>query len=739
MVNIVFNLFDRSKKHRYLRQCQQFLRRLDVRHMLRDGVGNCSLRAQTRWLLLLLIVSLSTMLLFLWLSARHYILTGLKVQLAGELVMLSQRIGKAMPNAIQGSPAAFDQLTQSRQQFSQGIDILMHGGIYQGYLLQAPESGSQVLLGEVAKVWSRTDQVESAILQLQPELTGFGVALVRLCQLVRPMQDLSEQILALQSRRGFVWQKMAAVKLVRLTLHLGHCTNALPEMVSIDPEVAPVLGKDVTDLREAIASYLDSHRGSSVRGRRVKYQQQIHEKLGELERIFGDYEPLATGILGNFQNFVAVKQAAQLVIAENELLLQQLGVLQHDYRVIQAVRSWSFWLALVSMAVALLSAFGIVWLQMDASRRRAAEAEARCQDAEAQRLQAQQQELRAIRTNADNQEAILRLMEELQKVADGDLTVHTPVTDDIAGAIAASVNYTVAALRGLVSQVTHIAAQVAAASSQVKQDAEERIQAGQVQARRIHDTGQSMLKMSLHSTDVSISANKSADVARHSVVVAERGARAVEDAVKGMNEIREQIQETSKRIKRLGVSSQEIGEITELISDITEQTNVLALNAAIQAASAGEAGRGFSVVAEEVQRLAERSSAATRQIGALVRMIQDDTHDAAAAMEKSTAGVVEGARLSDAAGVSLADIRRVSNQLAELIQHISSSAGHQATLANSVAQDIQNILNESEIIEARREQALTLFTELSELAELLKNSASCFRVTLGDTPSAQAS
>jgi twitching motility protein PilJ len=159
---------------------------------------------------------------------------------------------------------------------------------------------------------------------------------------------------------------------------------------------------------------------------------------------------------------------------------------------------------------------------------------------------------------------------------------------------------------------------------------------------------------------------------------------------------------------------------------------VLALNAAIQAASAGEAGRGFSVVAEEVQRLAERSNAATRQIGALVRMIQDDTHDAAAAMEKSTAGVVEGARLSDAAGASLADIRRVSNQLAELIQHISSSAGHQARLANNVAQEIQSILNEGEAMAGRSEQALSLFAELNELAELLKSSVSRFRVTITD-------
>jgi twitching motility protein PilJ len=345
------------------------------------------------------------------------------------------------------------------------------------------------------------------------------------------------------------------------------------------------------------------------------------------------------------------------------------------------------------------------------------------------RLQAQAKEEEAKATNDQNQAAILRLMNELQEVADGDLTIHATVSEDITGAIADSVNYTVEELRGLVGRVTSTAEQVTAASTHAQEISSELLNATQQQSREIQDASATVLKMATEITDVSRSASESADVARQSVAAATQGAQAVENAIKGMGEIREQIQETSKRIKRLGESSQEIGEITELISDITEQTNVLALNAAIQAASAGEAGRGFSVVAEEVQRLAERSAEAAKQIGALVRTIQTDTHDAVAAMEKSTQGVVEGAKLSDAAGAALADISRVSNRLAELIAGISRSTEQQATSANGVANNMRSILGATQHTQEGTQQTANSIRQLSALAQELKNSVSRFRVT----------
>jgi twitching motility protein PilJ len=319
-------------------------------------------------------------------------------------------------------------------------------------------------------------------------------------------------------------------------------------------------------------------------------------------------------------------------------------------------------------------------------------------------------------------------MNELQEVADGNLTVQATVSEDITGAIADSVNYTVEELRALVGRINNTAEQVNTASSQARDIATRLLAAAEAQALETKETGEKVLRMASQIDDVSKSAGESAKVARTSLSAAERGQTAVHDQIEGMNEIREQIQETAKRIKRLGESSQEIGEIVELITDITEQTNVLALNAAIQAASAGEAGRGFSVVAEEVQRLADRSAEAAKQIGALVRTIQTDTQDAVAAMEKSTQGVVEGAKLSDAAGTALTDIGNVSRQLAELIERIAHSTSDQAQNAGGVAKSIERILSVSDQTSSGTRQTAQSIGQLATLARELKASVARFRV-----------
>jgi twitching motility protein PilJ len=690
-------------------------------------IGHLPLQQQITLLLSTLAGGLVAGAVFVWLNSNHSVIASTQTQIAGDALMHSQRIGKAAPNAIQGNVEAFKQLDDSRREFNRDLNVLLNGGDYQGREVGAPNGTMEGLLKGTQKVWSNSDKAAETILKLRKELTGFGATLQKLNSLSPVLLELTEQVATLKAQSGASPREISSAgQLVMLTQRLGRSANEFLTSEGVNPETAFLLGKDTNTFRDIIDGFLN---GSEVLRLAPARDADVRDKLLELQKAFGEYQQSVASILGNLENFIAAKQSEQLLFNENELLKQRLTTLQQTYRAEEDSLHWTFWLMIASALAALLAAFGTTLVLLQDGRNRTKDAELQRQQADEQRLLALKQEEEAKRTNDQTQGAILRLMNELQEVADGDLTVQATVSEDITGAIADSVNYTVEELRGLVGRVTMTAEQVTSASNQAQSISTELLAASQKQTREIQETGQAVLEMAVQITDVSKSANESAEVARQSVVAAEEGAKAVGDAIKGMNEIREQIQETSKRIKRLGESSQEIGEITELISDITEQTNVLALNAAIQAASAGEAGRGFSVVAEEVQRLAERSGEATKQIGALVRTIQTDTHDAVAAMEKSTQGVVEGAKLSDAAGAALAEIRRVSNRLAELIQGISSATEQQATSANGVAQNIQNILTVTEHTTDGTQQTAQSIRELSKLAEELKNSVSRFRVS----------
>lgn len=327
-----------------------------------------------------------------------------------------------------------------------------------------------------------------------------------------------------------------------------------------------------------------------------------------------------------------------------------------------------------------------------------------------------------------NQMAVLNLLDEMGDLADGDLTVRAEVKENITGAIADSINYTIDSLRDLVTGINRASEQVNTATGQAQETSIGLLSAAEKQSKQITETTDAVSNMTRSILQVSSNASQASQVAQRSLQAATQGSQAVQNTITGMNGIREQIQETSKRIKRLGESSQEIGEIVELISDITEQTNILALNAAIQAASAGEAGRGFTVVAEEVQRLAERSSEATKQIGAIVKTIQTDTNSAVAAMEKSTEGVVEGARLSDAAGKALTEIETVTNSLARLIQSISSATEAQTEVASTVTKNMQQIQEITSQTTEGTKQTAESVGQLTTLAEELRESVAGFKL-----------
>jgi len=327
-----------------------------------------------------------------------------------------------------------------------------------------------------------------------------------------------------------------------------------------------------------------------------------------------------------------------------------------------------------------------------------------------------------------NQQAILRLLDELSSLADGDLTVQATVNEDITGAIADSINYAVEALRELVTTINESAILLDGAAKSAESTAVQLTQASEAQSKQVDSASQAIGRMVSSIEEVSGDAERSSDVARHSVDVAHKGGEAVRRTIEGMNAIRETIQDTSKRIKRLGESSQEIGNIVELINDIADQTNILALNASIQASMAGEAGRGFAVVADEVQRLAERSANATKQIEVLVRTIQADTNEAIVSMERSTTDVVGGALLAENAGAALEEIEQVSSQIASLVQNISNSAREQAGAANAVIRIVE-VLQQINSQTASGTSATTdSISKLAELAAQLRRSAAGFRL-----------
>lgn len=374
-------------------------------------------------------------------------------------------------------------------------------------------------------------------------------------------------------------------------------------------------------------------------------------------------------------------------------------------------------LALIVLAVLLLAAMGMIYMASGDIRRTA-------------QTQAKQ--------NERNQDAILRLLDELSSLADGDLTVQATVTEDITGAIADSINYAIEALRELVTTINDSAIHLEGATKQTQALAAHLAKASGAQSKQIASATESIGGMAASTEEVSGNAERASDVARHSVDVAHKGGDAVRRTIDGMNAIRETIQETSKRIKRLGESSQEIGNIVELINDIAEQTNILALNASIQASMAGEAGRGFAVVADEVQRLAERAANATKQIEVLVRTIQTDTNEAVVSMERSTTDVVGGALLAENAGAALEEIEQVSNQIASLVQNISASSRGQVSAAGNISRNMQVLREISSQTADSTSATSQAIGKLAELSGGLRKSVSGFRLPNYVPPQAPA-
>ncbi|SFZ78363.1 methyl-accepting chemotaxis protein [Chitinimonas taiwanensis] len=658
-------------------------------------------------------ICLYTMLIFIALFA---ITTFMMVRSSGhdaayratstEMQMLSQRMARSSAQAIQGNAEAFPLLSEAYTQFDTDLTRLVSGG--DG--LPASKGQAAEILAKIKQNWDtnfRPNQKKptvETILKQRETLVSVTQNVSEINRNDAKLLELTQQLVSLLGEANASSHELElANQQVMLSQRMAKNANAMLAGEIINPEVVFLLGKDTNTFRDTLAGMIE---GSEELRIPAASNPEVKEKLVEIRDLFKDFETVVGAFSRNMQNLVNTRLANQTIYKESETLLKDTKALTEAYES-QASGVLSIILEIIFAALAFAGLYGLIRVYNAESQRRRAEIEAE---------------------NKRNQEAILRLLNEMSDLADGDLTVRASVTEDLTGAIADSMNYTIDELRSLIIGINRATDQVTAASQQAQAISGELLQAAQRQSEEIIDTNEVVQNITRSINEVSGTTVESARVARQSLEAANKGTEAVQNQIKGMNEIREQIQETAKRIKRLGESSQEITEIVELISDITEQTNVLALNAAIQAASAGEAGRGFTVVAEEVQRLAERSGEATKQIGAIVKTIQADTHDAVAAMEISTQGVVEGAKLSDAAGQALNEIGQVSNELAGLIQTIAHATESQQQLADKVAVSMQDILRITEQTTAGTKQTAVQIGQLTGLAAELKGSVAGFKL-----------
>jgi twitching motility protein PilJ len=670
------------------------------------SIGRLSVGRQLQVLLGALVVCLGVSAAAIFIYARQAEQTALYHATATEMQMLSQRMANAAQQAVQGAAIAFAQLRQANDQFVENMQLLRGGGTKHGVTVPASPAAIQPDLQALERQWSPVQRNIGLILAQDRNLTELRQR-EETIEKVAPQLSLRALELATSARDA---REQYGVLTFTYQLYLDVANfdfmNAVRQLSTDkpNPQVASQLANNTRQYLRVLAALLGEGKMDGVPH---ILDERARRNALALQR---DFQPFATSVaavLANMSALSQAKQASRDVFSASEGLHRSGLALSDFYQKAGEGQRYLVWAAIVGgfLALGCLLLLGRTYLAE--SRRRAEESE---------------------RQNRANQDAILRLLDEIGTLANGDLTVRAKVTEDMTGAIADSINYTIDELRRLVMGINAAAQQVTSATQEAQAIAGQLQQAAQKQAAEIQGTGQSVAQMTVSMQEVSRSANDSADVARASLGAAEKGTQSVQNAIRGMNDIREQIQETSKRIKRLGESSQEIGEIVQLISDITEQTNVLALNAAIQAASAGEAGRGFTVVAEEVQRLAERSAEATKHIGAIVKSIQRDTQDAVEAMERSTRGVVEGTKTADEAGEALREIEQISNRLAELIGSISNSTQQQAASAGKVAVNMKAILAITQLTTEGTKKTAASATRLTALADGLKNSVAGFKL-----------
>ncbi len=622
--------------------------------------------------------------------------------LTTDIQVRAQQLAKAAGESAVGNFDAFDELRETRDIIDSAVSILRNGDP----AVDLPPSPDQVNdeLATLEGTWSTINAFAAQILDRTDLVIELADSAVEFSDNIPQLQAQSDEVVRRMIETGAptIQIYVAGRQLVladRMLRRVGDIMAGGTGAIT----AADAFSRDAGLFDRVLQGLIN---GDSELNLSAVRNSQVLEALADVMPIFESIRLDVDTILTASTDLFEVREAADQIFLDAEDLTEEARRLALAYGQLGQDTLWpSLLIGLVLAGGALFILFLIGFSAYIAQRKRA-------------------------RATADinqrNQDAILRLLDEMSSLADGDLTVQATVTEDVTGAIADSVNYAVEALRDLVAGVNNTAQQVAAQAQETRATTMQLAEASEHQAKEIRQATTTINEMAQSFDDMAKRSSESADVAQNSVEIANRGADMVRQTISGMDSIRDQIQETSKRIKRLGESSQEIGDIVELINGISEQTNVLALNAAIQAASAGGAGRGFAVVADEVQRLAERATNATRRIEALVQTIQADTAEAVNSMEQTTTQVVSGARLAEDAGEALESIEKVSNDLAGLIQNISRQAQDESRNATKIAQLMNSIRDISVQTTEGTSKTAKSVANLAELVRDLRDSVSDF-------------
>jgi twitching motility protein PilJ len=633
------------------------------------------------------------------------------------LRLLSQQITQHASLAAKGNIVGFNNLTTARNEYKNIIDKLTEGNSSTGMPGTPPDATAA--LSNLTTLWANAETNMNASIQ---NLLNTQEAVTRLYSEFTELRDVTvdivarteEMINAMISGGATPTQMSIATRQLMLLERIANrirmsFTSDSEEAVSAEGQ----LDDAISEFGDALATLMDGSEDAPINVPPVA-DPSAQQIIQDLSTLFNKRIEQIDYFLDKSEELFKAKDALQTIVDLNPKLLDNIENLQNVYIKVSKERFISPFLGNILALVVLVLLLILGYIIIRVNQARAQETRQRLKEIE--------------ETNQKNQEAILRLLSEISELADGDLSINATVTEDFTGAIADAINFSIEALRELVISINQTAIQVTTSAQKTRSTAAQLTHAGERQAQQIAKAGQAIIGMANSVKKVSANAVESAEVAKKSVDIAAKGAKAVRDTTTGMDTIREQIQETSKRIKRLGESSQEIGEIVGLIDDIADQTNILALNAAIQAAMAGEAGRGFAVVADEIQRLAERSGNATKQIDALVKTIQGDTNEAVSSMEQSTAGVVSGAKIAERAGEALAEIEKVSVQLAGQIENISQTSRTQAAVASNISGTMTIIQEITTQTSNGINETAASIERLGTLANELKTSVTRFKL-----------